>query len=141
MPKRPWYPQLDNIGKHVGRIAFRAPAGYTIAATGRRVEAEPGSVATYDVVVPSSFNFAIAKCHVHEAGGDVRLGAYLLRPRPHDTALVDGAREILQGLRALVGPFPYPEFALVEVPEEFGASGSMAATVDIHGRARHRRAS
>lgn len=117
-----WYPQLDeNSGRGRGVLKFSVPAGYTVLATGH----EHGSPAQeaqgnfeFENRIPSQFSFAAGKYTVLKRNGIVPMRAYLLHPRANVDGYLDGSTKVLGILSDEFGKYPYPEFAIAEVPSD-----------------------
>ncbi len=119
-----WYPRLHGTGsKSRGRITYLAPAGITVASSGRLAGVEPVGGRerhVFEVDRPLDFSFAAAKYFHREATIDgTRLGVYLLRGGDvkADLYIREGART-LRYERTLYGDYPFDGYALVEIPSE-----------------------
>jgi hypothetical protein len=124
-PDLDWYPRFDEY-RCTGKMTFDVPKGIVVHATGIDSPAKPrGDRDEYDfdVTSPSSFTFAAAKYIVQQVPGRVPITLYTLKPRANSQAYADGCQRILAYLPKEFGPYPYPNFAIVEVPSG-PASGS-----------------
>ncbi|HEX8161245.1 MAG TPA: M1 family aminopeptidase [Pyrinomonadaceae bacterium] len=128
-----WYPQPER-GKGTGAIRFSAPAGYTVVATGTRADAHASArgESVFTCARPTYFGFAAARYTVaRRDGGAVPVAAYLLRPRANIGRYMEGCSKVLDLLVREFGPYPYGEFALVEVPtEQANNAGFSGASLD-----------
>lgn len=113
-----WYPRS---GRGHGRLKFLLPPGYIVLSTGamRSQQAdEQNGYFEFENAVPTRFAFAAAKYTVLEREGVVPIRLYLLRPRANADDYLRGASDVLSTLSKEFGPYPYPEFAIAEVPPE-----------------------
>lgn len=127
-----WYPHLEDLSIGEGTLVLNVPAGYTAVATGTRrstADEERRGTFRFEVAHAVDIAFAMAKFIVVRRDGPVPAVAYLLRPRANVDAYLDGCVKALGFLSQEYGPYPYAEFALVEVPDKqaeqanFGGAG------------------
>lgn len=145
-----WYPQLEEFPRTddgvrlksyrgSGLMRFKVPQGFSVYAPGLQMQTK-GNEFHFAVQTPMYFSFAAGKYRMlHEKGGR-SLYLYQLRGRSGMQSYLAGCGKILNVLSAEFGPYPFPDFAVVEVPSDkaneagfAGASldGFMLATSDF----------
>lgn len=128
-----WYPQVGG-GAGTGRLRLSVPAGYTAHGVGLNRgtrEDESRGLFTFEADWPTYFGFVAARYTVVRRAGTVPMSAYLLRPRRDVEKYLEGCSRILDVLVREFGPYPFGEFAVVEVPDEQAAlAGFSGASVD-----------
>jgi len=113
-----WYPQFDRK-RGVGSLSFSAPAGYKVFSVGAERDTPEETAAgnyRFQVDSPTRFSFGIGKYDVSRRAGSVPVSCYLLHARDNVDKYVEGCRKVLDVLAGEFGPYPYPGFAIVEVP-------------------------
>jgi peptidase M1-like protein len=116
-----WYPRVGGRpdSRGTGELAFAAPAGWTVVASGRRlasgVDRAPGRQ-RFAIDVPLSFSFAAGPFTSLRESGPVPITLYLLRDRPNAREYLNGVGQALPVLVREFGPYPFPEFSIVETP-------------------------
>ncbi len=116
----PWYPQAASVTKALGKLTILTPPAFSAAAAGRRTstaEDEAEGRFVFQIDTPSSPSFAVSKWHASTyTGGSVPV--HMFRESPHRDSLSQARRiaEIIELLEREFGPYPYPEFSIVEVP-------------------------
>lgn len=127
-----WYPLLDagDYTGHVGKLSFQVPSGQIVIASGK----SSGSISEmavghqrFDVTEPAVFSFAVGKYTIARRTGNLRLAAYLLRPRQNTDEYLLKCGAILSLLEGEFGRYPFGELSMIEVPVQkdagfFGAS-------------------
>lgn len=129
-----WYPLVvDSYDRGVGSLRISVPAGEQALAEGERLSSpadEAQGTFLFENNHPTYFSFASGKYSVVRLGGRIPVSAYLLRTRPNMEQYLEGVPKILDVLAREFGPYPFREFALVEVPRELAQKASFnAATV------------
>jgi len=125
----PWYPQFGG-SRGVGRIEFRLPPGWRLQASGKQVPTRGRSPSlAYHLSEPTEFGFVAGPFHEHSRKfGDMQVRVLLLEKRPFADDLADVAVRTIGVLEREFGPYPYSDFAIVEVPTEPAAqSGFIGA--------------
>lgn len=133
-----WYPVFEEDPrtqlrgfKGTGTIEFSVPPGYKTHAVGKLIspagETERGTF-RFRVDMPSTLSFSIAKYVVNRLEGSIPVSVYVLQPRPRVEEYMKGCWRILDALVQEFGPYPYPEFAIVEIPPnvDVGFTGANA---------------
>jgi tetratricopeptide (TPR) repeat protein len=113
-----WYPQFDRK-RGVGSLSFSVPAGYKVFSVGAERDTSEETAAgnyRFQVDSPTRFSFAVGKYSVLRRTGPVPVSCYLLHARDNVDKYVEGCRKVLDVLAGEFGPYPYPGFAIVEVP-------------------------
>src|SRR5262249_53893930 len=113
-----WYPQVDKA-RGVGSLSFSVPGGYKVFCVGTERETPEEAAAgnyRFQIETPTRFSFGAGRYTVLRRGGSVPVSVYLLHPRDNVANYVDGCLKVLDILVKEFGPYPYPGFALVEVP-------------------------
>jgi hypothetical protein len=125
-----WYPQFDRK-RGVGSVRFSVPAGYKVFSVGAESDSPEQAAAgnyRFQVASPTRFSFAVGRYSVLRRAGPVPVSCYLLHDRNNVDKYVEGCRKVLDVLVKEFGPYPYPEFAIIEVPPgpagEAGFSGA-----------------
>lgn len=115
-----WYPMTEG-GYGYGTMEVTVPIGYTVHARGiqRSTPDETGqAVFRFENKTPSYFSFAAGRYTVIRRTGKFPVSVYLLHPRKNIDEYVTGCLSILETLEKEFGPYPYEEFAIVEVLED-----------------------
>jgi hypothetical protein len=133
-----WYPVLEDEPlvqlrgfRGTGTVQFTVPPGYKTYAVGKLIsparETERGTF-RFRVDTPSTLSFSIARYLVSRLDGPIPVSIHLLQPRPNVDAYLKGSAKVLNALVQEFGPYPYPEFAILEVPADIdvGFSGANA---------------
>lgn len=129
-----WYPQIEDGGSAIagrvrtkrgtGTLKFEVPEGVTVYALGtpshsRTARANPRHHA-FDVDMPAYFNFAAARFHVRQSlsstDGTPPTATYYLTRRDAAASYVSQSLAVLRALATEFGAYPFPRFALVEIP-------------------------
>lgn len=125
-----WFPSFGDSRRMMGRMVFETPAEFLVKASGREIASSvSGSRRTTefhveDPIVPT---FAAAPFHVVEVPGKVPVKMYFLNDRPESAAFPDGCRKILDVLEKEFGPYPFPDFSIIETPTTPGLGFSGAS--------------
>jgi tetratricopeptide (TPR) repeat protein len=131
-----WYPVLEDQPlvqlrgfRGTGTVQFSVPPGYKTYAVGKLIspagETERGTF-RFRVDTPSTLSFSIARYLVSRLDGPIPVSVHLLQPRPNVDAYLKGSAKVLNALVQEFGPYPYPEFAILEVPADIDAGFSGA---------------
>jgi hypothetical protein len=126
-----WYPLPAGSRRAVGTVRFSAPAGFTVASTGRQRHGTPPGTFEFDVADPTTFSFAAARHTVHRTEGRPAIALHLLTPRPRIAERLQTIRRIVTALEAEFGPYPHPDLEIVEMPD-LPAGGALAG-VSLEG--------
>jgi hypothetical protein len=139
-----WYPQfgpetvdrgkfsVDALAAVTGSASYNVPADLTLVASGRRTDGpkdDSSAVYTYETANPTTFAFSLDTFRVLRSPGRIPVSLYLKEPKPNEEEMLTGIRKVVDELTSIYGPFPYPEFALVEVGDKalegagFGGAG------------------
>ena len=145
-----WYPQLEEFPRtddgirlrglrSRGTLRFILPDAWDVYSPGKKTRNDRGI--TFKIDQPVFFSFAAAKYSVLEIADPMKVSLYELQPR--GAPMMDylkKATRVLQVLSDEFADYPYPEFAIAEVPPDeannagfAGASpdGLMLATTDF----------
>jgi len=143
-----WYPQVeDGVSAIAGRVRtkrgtgtleFEVPEGVTVYALGTPSLSSAARVNqrryAFGVSAPAYFNFAAARFHVRQSlpssDGTPPTATYYLTRRDRAASYVTQSLLVLRALAAEFGAYPFPRFALVEIPsglaERAGFAGASA---------------
>jgi hypothetical protein len=143
-----WYPQVEDgtsaiagrvrTKRGTGRLEFEVPEGVTVYALGTPDLSSTAEVKqrryAFGVNTPAYFNFAAGRFHVQQSlpttGEAPPTATYYLTRRDEATSYVTQSLAVLRALAAEFGAYPFPRFALVEIPsglaERAGFSGASA---------------
>lgn len=132
-----WYPilppqegtSLGGACKTRGTITFHMPAGWHAVTNGELISSESGDGETVEVwrsdrALARSFA-AGPYTVIHETVGDLDVSLYLLSddlPEPRDN--VTSLSLAMKAMERRWGPYPYPSYAIAEVPESKGSFGA-----------------
>ena len=134
-----WYPQLEDgksavagrvrTKRGIGTLRFEVPGGVMVYALG----VQRGQ--TFEVSTPAYFNFAAARFQVRQsppsADGTPPTATYYLTRREAAASYVTQSLAVLRALAAEFGAYPFPRFALVEIPTGLAdRAGFAGASVD-----------
>jgi hypothetical protein len=72
----------------------------------------------FNVDDPVFFAFAAGRYSVQHGHGRIPTALYLLKPRVNAESYLTGSEKVLETLVHEFGPYPHPEFAILEVPSE-----------------------
>ena len=115
-----WYPLLDSKNdKSVGTIRFSVAPGQTVYATGLRrslTQEEANGRFTFEIVHPTYFAFASGQYSVARSTSPVPIAIYSLHARGNTDRELEAISRILGVLTQEFGAYPFPEFAVIEVP-------------------------
>ena len=115
-----WMPQRGSTTRATGRLEILTLPGHVAMATGHRTSSEAQERAgTYVFEMPNPITpaFAVGQWEVvesEEASVPVRM--YLREPRKDAAGYVSTLASVMRVLEDEFGDYPYPEFAVVEVP-------------------------
>lgn len=145
-----WYPQLEESPRTddgirlkgfrgIGSLRFKVPEGYFVYAPGFQKQTDEKEY-QFAVQTPIYFSFGAGKYYTLQEKSPRNLYLHQLRDRPQMQSYLSGCGKILDVLSAEFGAYPFPDFAVVEVPSDkaneagfAGASldGFMLATSDF----------
>lgn len=128
-----WYPEAEDADRFrvrgTGMLQFSIPAGYTAYTMGTQLGA-PEETARgnfrFQIDSPVFFSFGVGKyVVVRRSGGGLPISICLLRPRPAEQvqSLIEDVARVVEALAREFGPYPYPEFGVVEIPTEQARKG------------------
>lgn len=111
--------------KTVGSTTLNLPPGWTAACNGALISrevAEYGTVETWRIDVPVARSFAAGPFHVAlREAGERRIRVFRLAEIPDgEDRHAAAAAAAVVAMEARLGPFPYDDFAIVEVPGRAG---------------------
>ena len=116
-----WYPRFDHLWA-VGTIRYAVPDPWVVKASGARLGKEHDAgdlVYRFHCPTPSSFSFVAGPYTVvRRREGRVPMDIYLLGERPFVEEMERKSAEALAVLEREFGTYPFPEFAIAEVPTE-----------------------
>lgn len=138
-----WYPEfgiasttgkytVDGNGQVIGTVTYSLPSDLQIVANGRKSEPTiSGSTQTVKYVTDhaSALSFVVDKFRVLHGKGKVPVSLYFKSDLGDDTAYITGIQRVVDLLATVYGPFPFPEFSLVELSDKavegagFGGAG------------------
>jgi hypothetical protein len=116
----PWYPQFDGR-RAVGTFRLTVPESLeVIASAKRRTVRVVGSekVFEFSSAWPTHLSFVAGRYRSYRADGQVPVTVSLLGGRPFADSLASVARDAITTLEREFGPYPFGEFAVVELPRE-----------------------
>lgn len=128
-----WFPAFGDSRRLMGTMTFKTPSDFVVKASGREMSsAVEGQVRTtrFEMEEPIVPSFASAPFHVVRIEGKVPVTMYFLKARPElENAFSNGCTEILGVLQKEFGPYPYPDFSIIETPSpessrDLGFSGA-----------------
>ncbi|HVT13134.1 MAG TPA: M1 family aminopeptidase [Fimbriimonadaceae bacterium] len=127
-----WFPAVGDSRRMTGKIEFDTPAGFIVKASGKEISAreEGGRRKTnFELGQPIVPTFAAAPFKVIRLPGTVPMTLYLLKDRPVAQEYAEGCSNILGVLTREFGPYPFPDFSIIETPSpessnELGFSGA-----------------
>ena len=127
-----WYPAVGTARRMLGAMEFHSPAGFIVKASGKELDAKESNgerVTRFQIIEPTVPTFAAARYVVHRVPGKVPVSLYLLRDRPVAKEYAEGCSKILEVLTKEFGPYPFPDFSIIETPSpvsssELGFSGA-----------------
>jgi hypothetical protein len=128
-----WYPVASaesNRGKGTGTLRFSVPIGQTVYASCNRrssIDEANKGIFKFEFVHPTYFSFAAGNYTVVRRNGPVPTSLYLLHPRPNMDKYLDGVSSILDVLTKEFGPYPFAEFALIEIPRDLAQTAGFNA--------------
>jgi hypothetical protein len=112
-------------------MRFVVPGGYVVRASGVQTAAEVGDAESsfaFRIDQPMLPSFAAGRYVVIPGEGAVPITFYLFHERPFLPEFVAGCARVMEVLQAEYGPYPFGEFALVEMPppqaKEQGVGGA-----------------
>ena len=122
-----WYPQLpDSGGSGLGVMRFTVPAGQVVIASGERQstpDEERGGHFVFALRHRAALSFAAGPYRVVRRQGTIPVSGLVYELRPEFDAYLNGCSKVVELLAGWNGPYPYGEFAVVEVPDEIARSG------------------
>lgn len=116
-----WYPRFDQL-RAVGAIRYAVPDPWVVKASGALLGKESGNgelAYRFGCRTPSGFSFVAGPYTViRRREGRVPMEVYLLGERPFVDEMERKSFEALSVLEREFGPYPLPEFAIVEIATE-----------------------
>ncbi len=107
--------------KGTGSLNFIVPPGYMLYSQGMSLS-RPDEIShgefQFRVDDPVFFAFAAGRYTVQQGHGRIPTALSLLKPRSNARSYLTGSEKVLEALVREFGPYPHPEFAIVEVPSE-----------------------
>ncbi|MCI0352352.1 MAG: hypothetical protein L0Z53_23280 [Acidobacteriales bacterium] len=130
-----WYPQLVGADGTrmlaLGEISFEVPRGHVVFLAGTPIQSSKDKTAgslRFRLVQPAYISFASGPYKVQNQG---KFSLYLLRERKNSLSYLHQLERVIKVLTAEFGPFPYQNFALIEVQADAGrAAGFDGASLD-----------
>lgn len=131
-----WYPQIINAGNIYYTLSATVPQGFTAVSEADRIGTQEGPVNikhSFEFPYPrAGVSLAAARYEVHSGRvGDVEVLAYVM---PEDASLaepyIQSAGQFIERYSALLGPYPYKRFAVVQ---NFLQSGYSMPTFTLIG--------
>lgn len=113
-----WYPRFGDE-RALGRLHFDVPTGYVVKASGKlSKEEKKGDRQTYDFEAeqPVLFTFSAARYHITRIDGPLPVTIYSLKERANAKEYAEGCFKVLKVLQREFGPYPFPDFSIVETP-------------------------
>lgn len=120
-----WFPEVDDSRRMVGSMKFIGPSDFVVKASGRETGTETKNnvrSTTFQIEQPTVPTFAAAPYHVTKLPGKVPVTLYFLKERPGADKFAAGFAAILSVLEREFGPYPYPDFAIIETPSPESSS-------------------
>jgi hypothetical protein len=138
-----WYPEfgpvsedgkfmVDGQANVVGAVSYTIPPDMEVVASGHASSPESigrMKIVKYAVSNPSALAFALDRFTVVRSTGSIPVSLYTRTKLAGEGDYVAGIRKVVDQLSSMYGPFPFPEFSLVEVSNEavrdagFGGAG------------------
>ena len=138
-----WYPEfgaasttgkfsVDGIEQVVGKVSYEIPSDLQIVANGRGSEPSlrgHSKIVSFKTEHPSALGFVVDHFRVLRGDGKVPVSLYLKSDLGDEKAFINGIQKVVDLLTSIYGPFPFPEFSLVELSDEatagagFGGAG------------------
>lgn len=127
-----WYPQIEDgrsltVGRvrtkrGTGLVRFDVPRGTIVHAVGAPSTRNGGGHFTFEISAAAYFNFAAARFQVRrssstEPGVPTAL-TYYLASRDSAGVYASQSLAVLRALAEEFGPYPYDQFAIIELPTE-----------------------
>ena len=136
-----WYPQYEEFPRtddgirlrglrSTGKISFHLPQDWKVFFPGIRENI--GDQTVFKIEDPIFFSFAAAKYVVSRLSSPLNVSLYQLHSRgKRMESYLSRTAQVLKILSAEFGDYPFPEFAIAEVPsEEANEAGFAGASVD-----------
>jgi aminopeptidase N len=126
-----WYPEIEDGEiqtdgrlrglKGTGSLNFFVPPGYILYSQGKSLS-KPEEISRgnfrFGIDAPVFFAFAAGRYTVQHGHGRIPTALYLLKPRANARSYLTRSEKVLEALVHEFGPYPHPEFAILEVPSE-----------------------
>jgi hypothetical protein len=126
-----WYPEIEDGPvqsdgrlrglRGTGSLNFFVPPGYTLESQGMSLS-KPEEISRgefrFKIDDPVFFAFAAGRYTVQHGHGRIPTALYLLKPRVNAASYLTGSEKVLETLVHEFGPYPHPEFAILEVPTQ-----------------------
>jgi hypothetical protein len=121
-----WYPQLPDSGAAgLGVLRFTVPPGQVVIASGERQstpEQERTGHFAFALRRRAALSFAAGPYRVVRRDGTIPVSGLVYEQSPDFEAYLSGCSKVLELLTRWNGPYPYGEFAVVEVPDDIARS-------------------
>jgi Peptidase family M1 domain len=139
-----WYPEIEDGEvqsdgrlrglKGTGSLKFFVPPGYILYSQGKSLS-KPEEIARgnfrFGIDKPVFFAFAAGRYTVQHEHGRIPTALYLLKARGNARSYLTGSEKVLDALVHEFGPYPHPEFAILEVPtEQADRAGFSGASIE-----------
>jgi len=125
-----WYPQLaDSRGSGLGLLRFTIPPGQVLLASGERQstpEEQRAGHFAFALQRRAALSFVAGPYRVVRREGAIPVSVLMYEPGPEMEKYLGGSSRVLELLARWNGPYPYGEFALVEVPNEIAQSAGFS---------------
>jgi tetratricopeptide (TPR) repeat protein len=100
-------------------MQFTVPSAYVVKASGKEAGVRTEGPKTryfFDVPAPTVLTFAAGKYMIKRIPGKLPVSLYLLKDRPNSQDYVEGCRRVVDVLQREFGPYPFPDFSIIETP-------------------------
>jgi len=126
-----WYPEIEDGAvqsdgrlrglRGTGSLNFFVPSGYVLESQGMPLS-KPEEISRgefrFNIDEPVFFAFAAGRYMLQHGHGRIPTALYLLKSRVNSASYLTGSEKVLAALVHEFGPYPHPEFAILEVPTE-----------------------
>ncbi len=114
-----WYPVFGDSRRMLGNLSFSGPMDFIVKATGADfgyTKQGQQKISAFTVQNPSVLTFAAAPFHVTRLPGKVPVTVFMLSDRKDNERFAKGCAENLAVLEKEFGPYPFPDFSIIETP-------------------------
>lgn len=127
-----WFPSVGESRHMLGSLEFTTPKEFLVKASGKEIGSQVSNetrTTRFQILQPAVPTFAAAPFFVTHVDGKVPMTLYLLKDRPIGKEYAAGCSRILDVLTKQNGPYPFPDFAIIETPSpessrDLGFSGA-----------------